>query len=150
MESFLLGLLTHARHKGAFYDPVLQSYVREGGNDFLLTQIPFMPGYGLRTSPPAMLSLRKVSNNFETVLGKDQWYLHWFNKCLAVDQPLATAEFEQAYTLTFGVLEQQGWLLAQTAKQMPVWGLNPARWPICRVNDTIRGCLCRALSRVTE
>jgi DEAD/DEAH box helicase domain-containing protein len=140
VESFLLGLLTHARHKGAFYDSVLQSYVREGGNDFLLTQIPFMPGYGLRTSPPAMLSLRKVSNNFETVLGKDQWYLHWFNKCLAAEQPLATAEFEQAYTLTFEVLEQQGWLLAQTAKQMPVWGLNPARWSVmAQARDMVCG-----------
>jgi DEAD/DEAH box helicase domain-containing protein len=140
VESFLLGLLTHARHKGAFYDSVLQSYVREGGNDFLLTQIPFMPGYGLRTSPPAMLSLRKVSSNFETVLGKDQWYLHWFNKCLAAEQPLATAEFEQAYTLTFEVLEQQGWLLAQTAKQMPVWGLNPARWSVmAQARDMVCG-----------
>ena len=130
VESFLLGLMTHARHKGAFYDGVLQSYVREGGNDFLLTQIPFMPGYGVRSSPPAMLSLRKVSSNFETVLGKDHWYLHWFNKCLAVDQPLATAEYEQAYTLTFEILEQQGWLIAQSAKQMPVWGLNPAKWTV--------------------
>lgn len=127
---FVLGLLTHARQRGAFYDGVLQSYVREGGNDFLLTQIPFMPGYGMRTPPPAMLSLARVSNNFQTILGQDHWYLQWFNKCLAISQPLATAEYEQAYALTLQVLEQEGWLITLSARQLPVWGLNPAKWTV--------------------
>ncbi|TAK52674.1 MAG: DEAD/DEAH box helicase [Betaproteobacteria bacterium] len=130
VELFLLGLMTRARQMGAFYDGVLESYVREGGNEYQLTRLPFMPGYGLRHRPPAMLSLQKVSSNFETLLGKDHWYLQWFNKCLAVAQPLATAEYEQAYTLTLEVLERDGWLIALQSRQQTAWGLNPARWTV--------------------
>jgi len=143
VELFLLGLLTRARQLGAFYDGVLESYVREGGNEYLLTRLPFMPGYGLRYSPPAMLSLQKASNNFETVLGKDRWYLHWFNKCLGLDQPLATAEYEQAYTYTLDALERDAWAIPLQSRQHTVWGLNPARWAVTAQARDMSCDVCR-------
>jgi len=130
VRHFLLGLLTRARQQGAFYSEVLESYVREGGSEFQLNRLLFMPGYGLRHCPPAMLSLQRVSGNFETLLGQNRWYLDWFNKCLAIDQPLATAEYEQAYTLALSVLEKQGWLVPLASRQHTVWGLNPALWHV--------------------
>jgi DEAD/DEAH box helicase domain-containing protein len=130
VRNFLLGLLTHVRQQGAFYTPELEAYVRDGGKEFLLTRLPFMPGYGLANRPPAMLSLERVSPNFETLLGQGKWYLNWFNKSLAIDHPLATAEYQQAYTLTVTTLEKDGWLLPLQARQYAVWGLNPNHWHV--------------------
>lgn len=125
---FLLGLLARARQQGAFYSDALESYVREGGNTFLLNRLHFMPGYGLGNRPPAMLSLNRISANFETLFGQGRWYLDWFNKSLAMDQPLATAEYEQAYRLAFETLEKSGWLIRLDVRGEPVWGLDPLRW----------------------
>lgn len=127
---FLLGFLTHLRHKGAFYTRELETYVREGGIEFLLTRLPFMPGYGFSNRPPAMISMDKVSKNFEHILGKGVWYRDWFNKCLAVDELLASSEYQQAYTLTLAVLEKEGLLINLLVRQDQVWGLNPALWQV--------------------
>jgi DEAD/DEAH box helicase domain-containing protein len=127
---FLLGMLTRLRQKGAFYTKELETYVKEGGKEFLLTRLPFMPGYGFGNRPPSMLSVDPVSTNFENLLSQSAWYRDWFNKCLAADQPLASAEYQQAYTITLDVLEKDGWLHAMPVRQQMVWGLNPSQWQV--------------------
>lgn len=127
--TFLLGLMRRLRQAGAFYDEQLDGYVKGRGNTFLLTQRLHLPGYGPLNQPPAALSLGFVSQYFETLFSKSSgWYLGWFNKCLAVDQPLATAEYEQAYRFTLQLLESDGWLKRLDAGQDPAWLLLPQRW----------------------
>lgn len=128
---FLLGLLTRLRQAGAFFDPLLEGFVRERGKPFLLTRINYLPGYGPRNRPPAALTRQFVSGFFETISSKTGgWYLGWFNKCLAADQPLATAEFEQAYQLALQVLERRGFLLRRSAGSDDAWLLQPERWQV--------------------
>lgn len=130
VQYFLLGFLTRLRQKGAFYTKELETYVREGGKEFLLTRLPFMPGYGFSNRPPAMLSMDQVSNNFDNLMQPSAWYRDWFNKCLAADQPLASAEYQQAFTITLEVLEKEGWVQALPVRQQTVWGLIPTYWQV--------------------
>jgi DEAD/DEAH box helicase domain-containing protein len=126
---FLLGVLTRLRQQGAFYDPALDLYVADRGNTYLLSRQSFMPGYGPRNRPPAALTREYVSPFFETLRSNQSgWYLGWFNKSLAQDQPLSTAEFEQAYNLTLAVLERAGLLRSVAAGQDEAWLLQPDRW----------------------
>ena len=126
---FLLGLLTRLRQHGAFHDPLLEGYVRERGNTFPFNRILFLPGYGPRNRPPAALTLEHVSGFFETIRSRAAgWYLGWFNKCLAQGQPLATAEYEQAYRLLIEVLERRGLLQRMNCGQDSAWMLQPERW----------------------
>lgn len=126
---FLLGVMRRLRQVGAFFDEELEGYVKGRGNTFLLSQRVHLPGYGPLNPPPAALGMSHVSQFFETVLSRQSgWYLGWFNKCLAVEQPLATAEYEQVYRLTLHRLEQDGWLKRVEAGADPVWMLLPQRW----------------------
>lgn len=130
VQHFVLGLLTRLRHQGAFFDPVLEGYVAQQGKSFLLSKIAWMPGYGSRYRPPAALTMGSVSRFFDAVRSKQSgWYLGWFNKSLAQDQPLATAEFEQAYSITLGLLERSGFLRRLSAGQdQDAWLLQPDQW----------------------
>lgn len=128
---FVLGLLRRMRQVGAVQDSHLEGYIKERGKTFLLSRQSHLPGYGPLSPPPAPLSMKRVSPYFEEVLSsRSGWYLGWFNKCLAVDQPLATAEYAQAYQLTLRQLTQAGWLCQQEVGGDPVWVLQPRLWSL--------------------
>lgn len=133
VQIFLLGFLHRLRQHGAFYDEVLEGYVREGGKTYLLGLIPWLPGYGFSARPPAALTLLPVSNNFQNLVGKgSQWYNNWFNKTIAVgDDVLATAEYEQAVSILVNVLNKNKWLVEKsTTKGESAWLLNTERWQV--------------------
>ncbi len=132
---FLLGVMRRLRQTGAFYDEAMEPYVRERGKTFALSQLggreKYFPGYGPQAAPPAALTINPVSSNFETILSRQAgWYLGWFNKCLAIESLLATAEYEQVYRFAVQRLEQDGWLRQLEAGGDPVWLLKPQRWQV--------------------
>ena len=144
VKMFLWGVLTRLRQQGAFYDGVLDGYIREGGKEFLLNKLPFMPGYGRRQRPPAFLSLEHVSTNFEALLSQSgKWYEGWFHKTLGSDQPFVAAEYEQACTLMLDILESDGWLIGKESKQNEVWGLNIDRWRVTQRLSRLSCTRCR-------
>src|SRR5690606_10947174 len=94
--TFLLGFFRRLRHAGAFYHPDMESFVKQRGNTYLLSQRPHLPGYGPLRRPPAALTQGYVSHYFETLFQQTSgWYLGWFNKSLGIDNPLSTAEYQQ-------------------------------------------------------
>lgn len=133
VQTFLLGFLHRLRQQGAFYDPVLEGYVREGGVTYLLTRIAWLPGYGLSARPPAALTMSPVSSNFQNLIGNgSQWYRHWFNKTVATgDEFFASAEYEQAVHILLNVLSKGHWLKELTSsKGESAWLLSTERWQV--------------------
>lgn len=133
VQTFLLGFLHRLRQHGAFYDPVLEGYVREGGTTFLLKRIPWLPGYGFSARPPAALTLAPVSSSFQNLVGNgSQWYQHWFNKTIAAgDEFFASAEYEQAIRILLTVLSKGQWLKElATSKGESAWLLQTERWQL--------------------
>ena len=126
---FLLGFLTRARQIGAFYTQDLERYVQEGGERFVLNELSrYMPNFGKVSRPPAMLTLRRVSKDFEHLLAAGSWFVDWFERCLEENFPLAQNEREQAFSLVMDALGREGWLIRHEVKGEPVWGLDPRRW----------------------
>jgi DEAD/DEAH box helicase domain-containing protein len=126
---FLLGLLWRFRTQGAFYHEFLKKYVEEGGKEYLLNRLLFMPGYGGASRPPALVSLEPVSSNFEALTGrKGGWYINWFNKTLASKAVMGSSEYQQAYALTLQALTRTGLLRQLVSKGKPVWALDAEQW----------------------
>ncbi len=134
VHRFLLGFFHRLRQHGAFYDPVLDSYIRERGTTFLLKRITWLPGYGFSARPPAALTFKYVSNSFQNLLGQGaQWYRHWFNKVLATGADFfASAEYEQAMHILLQVLTQAQWFvqLPVNHQEEKAWLLKTERWQL--------------------
>ncbi|WP_435980443.1 DEAD/DEAH box helicase [Psychrobacter sp. DM4] len=143
VRTFLLGFLNRLRQQGAFYDPILDSYVREGGTTYLLSRIPWLPGFGFSSKPPAALTFTPVNNNFQNLVGRgSQWYQDWFNKTIAFDNILASAEYEQAARILINTLNHHDWLIEKdTIKGEGAWLLNTEYWQVVTSVATI-ACNC--------
>lgn len=130
LERFILGLLWRLRTAGAFYHEYLNGYLREGGREYQITRLRFMPGYGRSRRPPAFLAMEGVSNNFEHIKGgRSTWYTAWFNKCLASDDAiLSSASFEHAYRIVIDALTKSGFLSCHDVRGHRIWALRPERW----------------------
>lgn len=145
VRTFLLGFLNRLRQQGAFYDPILDSYVREGGTTYLLSRIPWLPGFGFSSKPPAALTFTSinnstpVNNNFQNLVGRgSQWYQDWFNKTIAFDNILASAEYEQAARILINTLNHHDWLIEKdTIKGEGAWLLNTEYWQVVTSVATI-------------
>jgi DEAD/DEAH box helicase domain-containing protein len=131
VSRFLLGFLTRARQIGAFYTQDLEKYIQEGGKSYILNELTHhMPNFGKASRPPAMLTLRRVSKDFEHLLAGGSWFVDWFERCMEENFPLAQNEREQAFSLVMDALEREGWLIRKEVKGEAVWGLDPQRWHV--------------------
>lgn len=129
VRGFLLGLLWRMRTQGAFYNPMLDDYIRQKGKTYQLYRMRHMPNYGKASPPPAFLTLDRVSDNFENLGNADAgWYLAWFNKILGAEWVTATAEYRQAVSLTLTHLTREGLLQAISLHENTVWALKPEHW----------------------
>jgi DEAD/DEAH box helicase domain-containing protein len=142
VSRFLLGFLTRARQIGAFYTADLERYVQEGGKTYILNELTrHMPNFGKASRPPAMLTLERVSPEFENLLAPGSWFVDWFERCLEENFPLAQNERGQAFALLMDVLERTGWLVRHTVRDQAVWGMDPALW---QVTTQIQELACSA------
>lgn len=126
---FVLGWLHHLRKISAIYDPSLEGYISNKGNDFLLNKISWMANFGRSQRSPAAVTLKHVSNNFETLVANtaDTWSTDWLKKNLAAEALFAAADARQVFHLMLKNLTRTGWLVEKAAGNEPVWLLNPNR-----------------------
>ncbi len=126
---FILGLLWRMRTSGAFYHAFLREYLAQGGREYLLNRLHFMPGFGKSVRPPAFLSMNRLGKNFEHIQGKQQtWYRRWFDKTLAADATMASASLVESYHIVIQGLERAGLLQTHSVKGESVWSLDPRHW----------------------
>lgn len=151
VRTFLLGFLNRLRQQGAFYDPILDSYLKEGGTTYLLSRIPWLPGYGFSSRPPAALTFTPVNNNFQNLVGRgSQWYEDWFKKTIASDNILASAEYEQAARILINTLNHHDWLIEkETTRGESAWLLNTEYWQVVTSVATIACNRCGSRQTIT-
>jgi len=128
--SYLLGLLRRLRQRGAFFDEVLVGYVQAKGSDYLLGRNPWLPHYGFFTRPPAALTMRPVSKNFENLVGRGaRWYVEWFNKTIAFEgNVFATVDYQQAMHLMLLEMQQHKWFTELYCGTEPAWLMQKSTW----------------------
>ena len=140
LRRFLWGFLFHLKHRGAIADPVLASYIEQGGRAWLLGKtLPFLPNIGPHSRRPVFLSLAARHPEFDTIEapGRRTWYQQWVAKALGEREDAAGASDGRALTLLPGriepeiyrvvieVLERAGVLVRFQAREGPVLGLDP-------------------------
>jgi DEAD/DEAH box helicase domain-containing protein len=144
---FVLGWLIHLRRIGAIYDPMLDGYLSNKGREYLLNTLPWMPGFGRTQRPPAPVTLKHFSNNFEALLlsNRDTWSLRWLKKTLGQEALFVAAEARQIFHLTLQALTQTGWLVEREAGGESLWLLSPDRLLIESGSRMLRCDCCRHL-----
>lgn len=150
---FVLGWLHHLRKIGAIYDSVLDGYLGNKGNEFLLNKIPWMANFGRSQRPPAAVTLNHLTTNFEALVanGTETWSTDWLKKTLAVESIFAAADSRQVFQLLLKHFTRAGWLVEKEASGEPLWMLNPNRLLLEKNLATLACDKCRhSLNTSTE
>ncbi|WP_052813126.1 DEAD/DEAH box helicase [Desulfonatronum thioautotrophicum] len=148
---FCLGLIMHLRCKGAILDPMLDAYIQDWGNVFLLSQrhIAWMPSFGPKTRAPAFLTTKKQVQRFDHLLGGQgkakTWYEIWAMKCFGPWSPLLPSLLEAVLDQTLKTLCTTGILEERHQNHHRIWGLRPEA---LRVGLRVVQCRCNQCGHV--
>ena len=144
VRGFLRGIAQHLKTQGAVFHPELGTYVKHGGNDYVLNRRPHLPGYGQSSRLPAFISERST-NRFDPILGSStkgrSWLEGWAIKCLGHRDDMLEGSLDALYHHTLQVLTQADVLETRsTRKGHRVWGLRPEA---LRVGSEVAQLRCR-------
>ncbi|MGO2418559.1 MAG: DEAD/DEAH box helicase [Vibrio casei] len=93
LTHFAIGVLERMRENGAIHHPVLQRYVEQGANTFVISKGAgqfYMPPWSQYTKVPQFLTLTAIKN-FDSILGANKtpsWYQNWMIRCIGHNQDL--------------------------------------------------------------
>ncbi|WP_333913426.1 DEAD/DEAH box helicase [Vibrio coralliirubri] len=88
---FAIGVLERMRESGAIHHPILQRYVEQSANTFIISNGSgqfFMPPWSKYTKVPQFLALTSIKN-FDPILGSKttpSWHQNWLIKCIGHDK----------------------------------------------------------------
>lgn len=128
--------------------PVLEPYIEQQGNTFLITQrhIPWMPNFGPHTRAPVFVTTRS-GPRFDQLLSSSSsrrtWYQAWAEKCFTPVNIFVSAVTDRLYYFVLKVLVEAGMLEERRTKGEPVWGLHPAT---LRISDKVAQFRCQQCS----
>ncbi|MBM4855841.1 DEAD/DEAH box helicase [Vibrio parahaemolyticus] len=93
IAQFAIGVLERMRENGAIHHPVLQRYVEQSANTFVISNGSgqfYMPPWSQYTKVPQFLTLTSIKN-FDPILGSKttpSWHQNWMIRCLGHNQDL--------------------------------------------------------------
>jgi len=133
--SFILGVLAHMRVQGGMLHPVLERYIQEWGNTYLLNRIPWMPGFGPDARAPSFLTTAR-GHRFETLLaggrGGRTWCEAWAEKCFAERYPFVRELTASVYDILLTTLVRAGILEERVVRNERLWGIAPSALKVSR------------------
>jgi DEAD/DEAH box helicase domain-containing protein len=125
-RAFVGGLITRMRRRGAIFDPLLDPFVKSGGQPFLLSrsQQPLLSPFGEHTGRPQFLC-DGGSRQFDVISSgkRKTWYGDWAERALGV--PLGPSDVADLYAEVLSVLVFHGILREEQLGKHKVWGLLP-------------------------
>lgn len=130
--AFLSGLLSHLKTEGAIHHPVLDAYVENWGNTYLINRHFYMPYFGRQARAPAFLTTHtgtRFDQLFSHRPGTRTWNEAWAIKCFPIltDDSLRRLYVEVLKALVGGdILEQRH------VKGDEVWGIRPEALRVSR------------------
>jgi DEAD/DEAH box helicase domain-containing protein len=154
VRPFVLGLLRQLRVMGAIALPMLDTYVREGGNAYLLSRPTYMPALG-PTKRPHFVASTKYKRIEPAVRGagdRATWFQTWAIKCWdAPDRLLLRASIMDVLPTVFKVLARHGLLKTYELDRAHVWGLEPSALELVQDVTMLRCDACgQSVSTATD
>jgi DEAD/DEAH box helicase domain-containing protein len=138
----LWGVALRMKRQGAIFDPLLNTFIEEGGNEFLLKRR--VKGYMPETVPYASLPKfpgEKPERGFEGLLPQRQetWYSRWVYH-LTQYGPLTDEHFAADFLKrVMAALVASGLVLEfETRKETRLWALNPEHLSITACLGAVR------------
>ncbi|MBI9088305.1 MAG: DEAD/DEAH box helicase [Desulfobacterium sp.] len=135
VRCLVCGVVNHLRTNGAVYIPFLEGYLKDWGNDFLIStkRISWMQGIGPTTRAPKFLTDRFILKNRNGTIrfigltnpSQKTWCQSWVQKILFADDILESPETTDVLGLTISALVAQGLLKEIVSDQFKIWGLVP-------------------------
>ncbi len=158
LRLFVSGILHRLRLRGGIHHPHLDSYVREGGERFMLSRqmTPHGPIFGRDAVLPRFLQATRPGGGkrsaFDSYLpsgGRLNWYTDWARRCLGVepDSPTIGELIDQMLRL----LQRAGLVRGVTTAKhsRTVWGLEPRQLEIVDSVRLLECGVCQGPMRVS-
>lgn len=142
VRPFLAGVLRQLRVMGAIALPMLDAYVEDGGNTFLLSKPRYMPSLGPAKRPHFVAStkFKRIEAVCRGTNDKSTFFQNWAIKCWdAPDRVLLRAALADVLPTVFKVLARHKIVKTWELDKAHVWGIEPAALEV--VTDVTRlGC----------
>jgi DEAD/DEAH box helicase domain-containing protein len=136
LTRFLLGLIVHLKNQGGILQPVLESYINDFGNSYLINRTIWMPGFGQNSRTPVFLTTRR-GTRFDQLFGfslkQKTWYENWAEKSFE-DLHFVTQVVRDLYLLVLKGLTDMKLFSERQAKEDLIWGIRP---DILRVTSSV-------------
>lgn len=153
VRHFLIGLLERTRTRGGVCHPLLERYMADGGNSYLLSKKmqPLLSPFGPQSPRfPRFLnegSHRDTFDQFLTRGNRTTWYVDWAQRSL--NPALGVVEINDLYRLVIGRLQEAGILRAAQQGQSISYGLEPSALLIRDQTTQLRCTVCGQQQTVT-
>ena len=150
LSQFVMGVLWRMRVRGSFYDDELRDYVARAGDRYSLVRRHYLPRVGRKTPMPKFLSVQRVSQDLDAVVGGDaiSWYGQWFNKVLAQEESFLLSVDTLSHVMGIvlaGLSRSTNALLTEhDVRGQSVYSLNPVRWLFSSEVSTLVCDSCRS------
>jgi DEAD/DEAH box helicase domain-containing protein len=139
----IYGLIHRLRTGGGIYHPELETYVKRGGDTYLLNQQVHMPSFDKTSRAPAFFHQGKGKfQRFERLLAGGtslSWSQRWVMKCL---QSIANLSAESAGIVleeTVGLLSDAGVFVECSVQGDRVWGIPTSQLQVA-VDSSVMTC----------
>ncbi len=152
LASFVRGLLTRMRLRGAIYDPLLKRYADDAGNEFMLHkgQAPLLSPFSGQTTRPIFITNAPKAKRFdstENAKGRT-WLRDWTSRSLGIDG--ASGMAADLYRIALPILARAGLLHESTTKESgwvhggraTAWSLAPDALLVSREHGLRRCDTC--------
>ncbi|MDM8536618.1 DEAD/DEAH box helicase [Desulfobacterales bacterium HSG17] len=145
LTTFILGLIVRLKNQGALYIPVLDTFIQNFGNSFVINRMAWMPNFGSNSRTPSFLCNKKGSRFdrlFSSASKRLTWYESWADKCLYRIHPLILSITKELYDIVLRELTALGIMEMKTVKTHSVWGILPQSLKISSKVKQLRCLTC--------
>jgi len=152
LTRFLAGLLTRLRLRGGVWDPLLERYVRSGGDAFMLgkQQTALISPFPRETTRPTFLTTAPKPKQFDSVCASrpGTWTVDWAARTLGL--PTTPGFASEIYLTALPCLVRYGLLRESLTEERSAaqgikataWGLNPECLDVSRAHASRRCDVC--------
>ena len=154
------GFINHLRINGAVYLPFLEGYLKEWGNDYLLSskRIKWMQSIGPATRAPKFLTSKKDLRNRNGIIrflglynpSRNTWCDTWVHKLFFNDEIFETADACDVLEIATSELVQKDILKELFVGSHKIWGLKPEHLNVTGALGQITCSYCGHMSSAAK
>ncbi len=135
VSHFITGLLLYMKQHGAIDHPALATYITQGGQNYLLSRLTYLPNFAYFGRSPVYLTDATGHGRFESLIrkAKPSWMVSWLFKTLASHDLMPNGIERSVLSHTIRLLKQEHLIREyDDAKGRLVWALNPEHLYVSR------------------